>query len=147
LKYFPKIDNSAADYYYMVPERFYTIINKFLIGPLSPYESKLHEYSLRIYEAGLRQHWIIEYESDVKKAHVEDDESLMLNMEDVLGAFYCLGIGFAVSAIAFVYEKFGIVWWEESGVGKLVRGIGRRWRQWRGREVVPIELNTIHELV
>jgi hypothetical protein len=44
--------------------------------------------------------------AEVKKREYNANEEYFLNLGDMKGAFYCLGIGYALALIAFVMEIF-----------------------------------------
>jgi hypothetical protein len=100
----------AIDYFYRVPEKLNTFYNYFPTAPFSPFADRLQEYFSRMFESGIRQHWsdFVSFEdmSVVKQREAEANEEFLLRFDDTFGAFYCLGIGLAVSLIAFLLEVF-----------------------------------------
>jgi hypothetical protein len=98
---------SAADFYYKVPEKLYTFYSKFLVGIDSPLTDRLQDYSLKLFESGVRQHWrsMITFEDieKYKQRRLQEDEQL-LKIEDLIGAFYYLGIGLGLASVGFAME-------------------------------------------
>lgn len=120
-------NKDAIDYYYRLPTQLYSYYLRFPMGPFSPFTERLQEYSLRIFESGIKEHWKtmrnFEDMAEVKQRKIIANEEFYMNLQDMMGAFYCLGIGFALSTLAFVVE----IW----------RFNFRQWmRRWRNRNRV-----------
>lgn len=111
--YKTNIDGNVIDYYYRMPEKFYSYYSKFPTTAYSPYGDRLQEYSLKIHESGIKQRWnslssFSKYEdiAAVKKREQIINEEFLLKLDDMTGAFYCLGIGSVVALIGLVLEFF-----------------------------------------
>lgn len=132
---------SAIDYYYKLPEKFYTFYKKFPTTSDSMFADRLEEYSLRVHEAGLKQHWktLISFEdtADIKQRQSDANEEYLLNFKDMAGAFYCLAIGHTLAFIAFLFELFHgnlmeyFIW---KAIKKYIR---RRFNRFRRNRVAP----------
>jgi hypothetical protein len=101
-------DKTAVDFYYRLPERFYSFYMNFITPPNSIFTDRLQDYSLRIHESGIKQHWRASFGFEdmeaVKQRQSEIDEGFLLKFEDIAGAFYYLAIGCGLATIAFVSE-------------------------------------------
>jgi hypothetical protein len=105
-----KRDTNAIDFYYRIKDKFYSFYQRFPTAPYSPFTERLQDYSLRIHESGIKQRWQTELNfedmADVKQREYNAKEGFLLNLEDMVGAFYCLGIGCVLALMAFVLEIF-----------------------------------------
>lgn len=108
-KFFDHKDN-AIDFYYKVSEKFYTYYEYFPTAPYSIFTDRLQEYSLRIHESGIKQHWqtmtSFEDMAKVKERESIINEEYFMNLKDMAGAFYFLAIGYSISLMIFVLEFF-----------------------------------------
>jgi hypothetical protein len=101
-------DQRAIDHFYKVPEKFYTFFEHFSMSYGSPLTHTMRDYSLRIFESGVRQHWMAQLTKEdmtaVKERETVANEGFMLNLLDMSGAFYCLAIGCSLAFIVFLVE-------------------------------------------
>lgn len=105
-----KIPSNAIDFYYRVPEKFYSFYLRFPTIPFSMFNDRLQKFSTRIHESGVKQHWqaLLNFEesSEIRKWKFNAEEEYLLNLADMAGSFYCLVFGFAFSLAAFILEIF-----------------------------------------
>lgn len=99
-----------AAHYYILPETFLSDYANLLSSPKSPFQDMLQEFSLRIFESGIRQHW----ERTLPFSHVfrpvEDPPSHdYLLLDDLVYVFIIYGIGMALATVGFVIE---LLWWK-----------------------------------
>lgn len=100
-------ERNAIDYFYKLPMKFYSFYKMLPTAAYSPFVEKFQGYSYKIFESGVRQHWekMISFEDMTsvrqREANASDD---LLNLEDMSGVFYILGIGLAVAFIVFMAE-------------------------------------------
>jgi hypothetical protein len=104
-----KFDNGkTSDYYYILPEKLFTLYETLATGRFSPFVDKFAEYSLRIFESGIRQHWKtllhkLTDEIDLNQISIIKEDYL-LKMGDLKYVFYIWGIGLSLATIAFIIE-------------------------------------------
>jgi hypothetical protein len=134
------VDRNAIDFYYRLPEKIFSFFAQFPTAPYSPFADRLQHYSLKIHESGIKQRWmnllLFEDMVEVKKREYNAREEYLLNLQDMLGAFYCLGIGLTAAFIAFLLEIFWYdcvdrLMWE-----MIAKPIRRRLRRWTWRNKV-----------
>jgi hypothetical protein len=135
------INRAAVDYYYRIKDKFFTYYETFQIAPLSPFVDQLQDYSLRIHESGLKQHWhgiLLNFEDieAVKLRELKLHEDFLLSLEDVVGIFYCLGIGYALALMAFVLEIFYWDFMQRLKWNMVTAPIRRRFRSFSRRNRV-----------
>jgi hypothetical protein len=103
-----QMKNQAIDFFYRMPERFYTFYKQFSTAPHSFHAERLQEYSLRIHESGVKEHWktLLSFEGmeAVKARKSNANEEYLLNLKDMAGSFYCLIIGSMISLTVFLLE-------------------------------------------
>jgi hypothetical protein len=97
-----------SDYYYILPEKFFTLYETLATGRYSPFTERFAELSLRIFESGIRQHWKtllhkLTDEIDLKQISIIK-EDYMLKMGDLKYVFYIGGCGLLLASIVFVLE-------------------------------------------
>jgi hypothetical protein len=147
LKKLPRTRN-IDEYYYKVSEKVMNHPSYFISAPKSPYKDRLSEYSLRIFEAGLRQTWIwIQEKMAAQSRAAKTTETHTVDLKDVIGAFYCVGIGYIIATITFVLEKLDLELNKNSMVITMLKRVRRKWRQWRKNKIGPINLNRDHEWI
>lgn len=104
-------DSKAADYYYMLPDKYHKM---FVTFPLTPMNPLLHEIQTNfdyIFESGIRQHWNFIFKRNKttkinrEYAFVENEEYL-LNLTDVHGVLYILLAGIVSGGIILLTEIF-----------------------------------------
>lgn len=105
-----KADTNVIDYYYKMPEKFYTFYKMIPTATYSPFAVRLQSYSLKVFESGMKQRWMnllaFEDMKALKKRETNAREGSLLNLDDILAAFYCLGIGLVLALISFTLEMF-----------------------------------------
>lgn len=99
---------SIADYYYMLPEKIFTVYDSLIATRLSPFAEKLEEYSLRIFESGIKQHWKVLLHAisdgiDLNQILIIKEE-YMLKFSDLKHVFLICAIGWAASFAVFIGE-------------------------------------------
>lgn len=139
-----KIDKKAIDYYYRMPEKLYTYYLRFPTAAYSPFAERLQDYSLKIHESGVKQHWktLLSFEDmeAVKQREFDANEDFLLNLQDMAGAFYCLVIGFTAALLTFLLEIFWFNYLKDME-WNIAGSIRRRFR-WLGRRnrVAPLRI-------
>ena len=106
-----KVDKTAIDFYYQLPEKLHTFYLKFTTGIFSPFTDRLQDLSLKFFEGGLGHLWKSMIEKENMKA-VREREAIesgdyLMGLGDIAGAFYILGVGLALAALVFVFE---LIW-------------------------------------
>lgn len=134
------VDHNTIDHFYRLPQKFYSFYKFIPTALYSPLADKLQDYSLRIFESGIKQHWTtmisLEDMSEVKKREAIAYEEFYFNLKDMMGAFYCLGVGLSLAFVAFVFER---LWWryfQYFSLRAFRRNVCRIWRRWRNRNRV-----------
>ena len=108
---FVKVDKTAIDHYYRLPEKLLTYFMRFPTATFSPFTDRIQEFSLKVFQAGLRQHWSSMIDNEDMKA-VRDREAIvsgdyLMKLGDIAGAFYLLGLGLLLAAFSLVLE---VIW-------------------------------------
>ena len=102
--------STIHDCFYILPEKFFTTFEKFVTGRYSPFNAKLNELSLKVFESGIRQFWLTflgrQYDKNSAMNIFENEDSL-LKLDDFFGVFVIYGICLAISSIVFFLE---ILW-------------------------------------
>lgn len=101
----------AANYFYMLPEKFMTFYQKFLLADRSPLYGKLQLYHNYVFESGIRFHChnmlkIQEFAKNDREENYIKNEKYLLTMDDVYGTFYILIVGYCVGLVALLIEIF-----------------------------------------
>jgi hypothetical protein len=108
-------DETAIDFYYRLPEKFYTFYMNFITPPNSMFTERLQDYSLRVHESGIKQHWKVSFGFEdmeaIKQRQSEIDEEFLLKFDDMTGAFYYLAIGCALASVTFFGELMLARFW------------------------------------
>lgn len=93
-------------YYYIVPERFYTVYETFMTARFSPFHQMWNNLSLYVFESGIRQHWrtILDKEllGSANQNPTEEDD--FLEFSDLKGVFIVLLCCLLVSFFVFMLE-------------------------------------------
>jgi hypothetical protein len=95
-----------SDFYYLLPEKFFTMYETLMTTRFSPFVERFEEFSLRIFESGIKQHWqflLENFYGNHQQVSVAN-ESDMLKMGDLKYVFYLWAIGIFVAIIAFMAE-------------------------------------------
>jgi hypothetical protein len=133
-------DRNAIDFFYKLSHKLYSFYEMFPTAPYSMFANRLQEYSLKIHESGIKQHWqtLLSFEDmeAVKQRESNAKEEYLLNLEDMAGAFYCLGIGYFAALIAFLFEVFNHDFIQQLNWNTVARAIRRRIRRWAWRNRV-----------
>jgi hypothetical protein len=99
---------NAIDFYYKMPEMLFSYCKMFPTAPFSPFIERLQEYSLKIHESGMKQRWknLFSFKDmkTVKERKSKPEDYLLLNFDDMLGAFYCVFIGSVSAILVFLVE-------------------------------------------
>lgn len=110
-------------HYYVLSQKFYSSYEKFLSGFRSPFNDRMNDISLQIFETGVRQHWKTLSTPARRDYDIEEDN--MLKLSDLAGVFSIFGICIVLSAIVFIAE-FLQFRWRERGAPSFLKRIGQR---------------------
>lgn len=106
--YSSSLDESAAEYYYKLDEKFNTHYLEFPTSKKSFFMNRLQEFSLRIFESGLKQLWSkinpVEDIKGLKERKYFENEEYLLTLFDILPAFYVLIFGLKLSTLTLLIE-------------------------------------------
>lgn len=99
---------NPSDFYYILPEKFFTLYEMLTTGRMSPFTERFGEISLKIFESGIRQYWAtllhkLSDHIDLTQISIVKEEYL-LKMDDLKYVFYIWGIGMLVASAAFGLE-------------------------------------------
>ena len=113
---FDKSDNrfisttGASGFYYKLEERFNIFFLKFLVAPRSFFYERLQEFSLKVFESGIRQHWDImnPLKPEISSSELKNlqEADYFLNLVDIAPAFYILACGLLISFFFALIEMF-----------------------------------------
>ena len=99
----------VSRFYYKLEEKFNIFFLKFLVAPRSFLYERLQEFSLKVFESGIRQHWDIMNPLKPELKNLQETD-YFLNLVDIAPAFYILACGllisFFVAAFEFFYQFF-----------------------------------------
>jgi hypothetical protein len=85
---------------------------------------------------------------EMKQREYNANEEYLLNLGDMKGAFYCLGIGYSLALIAFVLEIFYFDFMQRLELRMITEPIRRKLRQWAMRNrVAPHRIIQVHSMV
>jgi hypothetical protein len=100
--------------YYILPEKFFSFFISLLTTRYSPFNEKLEEFSLRIFESGVKSYWKVLLMLTEEKINLEqlaiDNEEDIIKIADLISVFHMWAIGVTVALVAFALE----VLWEKS---------------------------------
>lgn len=135
-------DKTAVNFYYKLSEKFYTFFKRFPTGLYSPFADRLQEYSLKIHESGIKEHWktLMSFEdmTAVKQRKINANEEFLMNLNDMAGAFYCLGIGLSAALLVFLMEIFFSDCLQSLNWKIVARPLRRKFNNFeRGNKVAP----------
>jgi hypothetical protein len=119
-----------ADSYYILPEKVFTLYDMLPTTRFSPFAERLGEFSLRIFESGIKQHWnvwlhTLSDEIDLQQISIDKEEN-MFKMDDLKYIFYICGIGLTVASTMFAVE---LLWFRNRArimrtcIGRIIRKI------------------------
>ena len=98
----------ASEFYYKLEEKFNTFYLKLLVAPKSIFYERLQEFSLKVFESGIRQHWEVVNPLmsaiSSRKLQTTHESDYYLNLADIAPAFYILALGLLISYFAVVIE-------------------------------------------
>ena len=97
-----------ADVYYILPEKVFTFYDNLKTGRFTPFVLMFADFSLKIFESGIRQHWkmlLHKYsdELDLKQLAIEN-EDFLLKMNDMKFVFVICGTGLIAATLVFLSE-------------------------------------------
>jgi Ligand-gated ion channel len=125
---------NPSDYYYILPEKVHNFYEKIMVSRFSPFTDRLKEFSLRIFESGIKQHWTTLLHKLTDEINLQQisimKEEFLLKMGDFKYVFYIWAIGLSVASIAFVAELLCYKYRariRRTWIGKLMR-------KWSGTE-------------
>jgi hypothetical protein len=139
------VDDQVADFYYRVPGKVFTYYAKIPTAPYSMFANKLQDYSLRIHESGMKEHWhtLLSFEDreTIRQRRFDANEEFLLNLQDMTGAFYGLCIGLALALISLVLEICNSDVIQHLKWRKIKKACRKRLRCWGTRNrVVPLRI-------
>lgn len=131
------VDLLFHNYYYRINEKLYSYYVRIPTSPNSVFAERFEELSLKIHESGMKQHWLLNFEGmKVVREREYNREDFMMNLSDMEGAFYCLGIGCVAALLVFLLETFYneclqyLTWYMVVGHAR------EKYRRWIMRNVV-----------
>lgn len=135
--YFMSLSTSVnlRTFYYILPEKFYSTYENFLTSRFSPFNERLNEISLEIFETGIRQHWVTMSSNRLQDIAYQELDN-MLKLSDLLGVFYIYGFCLMIATLVFFIELLMFRWSERGAPLMLVR-IGRMFGIPRKRKPLP----------
>lgn len=106
-----KISNFSDQNWILLSEKFISTYDTLLSGRFSPFNQRLNEISLEIFESGIKQHWpILLKESVEKQSRVsKQNVDFKLKLEDLTDVFFIYGFGLTVAMLCFIFELFWLV--------------------------------------
>jgi hypothetical protein len=105
-KYFK--NGQLSDFYYKLQEVFLVDYENLLTSIYGPFSEKLNDFSLRLFESGIKQHWkrlFPSFKDDAAQDATRDD---FLRMNDFIYIFIIYGIGVIIALVTFIIE---VLWW------------------------------------
>jgi hypothetical protein len=134
-----------SDFYYLLSEKFFMIYDKLMTMRFSPFTERFEEFSLRIFESGIKQHWKTMLHSILTESshrHYPEADDEMLTLEEIKFVFYIWAIGLIPALVAFLVELLCHKYQAEirrSWIGKVMRKISDEERRHR-REREEVEM-------
>jgi hypothetical protein len=131
-----------SDFYYLLSEGFSAMHETLMTTRFSPFTERFEEFSLRIFESGIKQHWktLLHNTLTASHRHRVDAGDDMLTLDEIKLVFYIWGIGLIPALIAFLAELLCHRYQariQRSWVGKVMRKISdEEQRERREREEV-----------
>ena len=103
------LKSGVSEFYYKLEERFNTYYLKFVVAPASLFYERLQEFSLKVFESGIRQRWEVEnilrtFGSSSEHRQTTQESDYYLNLYDIAPAFYILASGLLLSYFVAVIE-------------------------------------------
>ena len=102
------VNAGASEFYYKLEEKFNTFYLKLLVASKSIFYERLQEFSLKVFESGIRQHWEVVNPLmsaiSSRKLQTTHESDYYLNLADIAPAFYILAFGLLISYFAAVIE-------------------------------------------
>ena len=98
------------NFYYMLPQTCFNFYEKYSLSVLSPFEKRLNEISLKIFETGIKQHWKTLMMENVRTNYLHRKNSDLpieydfMNLKDLAGIFYLCSIFMFLATVVFVVE-------------------------------------------
>lgn len=144
-------DETAINFYYQLPERFYTFYLFFMMNQYSPFGERMQELMSNMFESGLQQHWIAQPPKEDSQARKQreynENEEYLMNLKDLSGLYYILVMGWIVSFFVMLLEIFARDFIQKLNIGRisralrtLMRRMVRERRQFRVVEVQPLRV-------
>jgi hypothetical protein len=119
----------VSNSYYILPEKFFSFFISLLTTRFSPFNEKLEEFSLRIFESGVKSYWKVLLELTEEKINLEqlaiDNEEDIIKIGDLISVFHLWGIGITAALIAFTLE----VHWEDFRAKMRQFWVERTWKK------------------
>lgn len=109
-------------FFYILPQKFYSTYENYLTSRSSPFNKRLNEISLKVFETGIRHHW--EDLSPKAQRVIESLNGNMLQLNDLFGVFYIFGICLSIAIIVFFMELLQFRLSDRGAPAMLVR-VGR----------------------
>jgi hypothetical protein len=98
-----------SKFYYILPEKFFTTYDNLMTTRYSPFAEKLEEFSMRIFESGIKQLFNTLMEKITKKIdfkHISiTNEKKVLNLDDLKYVFLVWGVCLLVACIVLALEQ------------------------------------------
>lgn len=141
-------DDRPINFYYKLPDRFYTFYLNYLMTQKSLMGSRFQELVQRLFEAGIQQHWSgklpVEDLQARKLREYYENEEYLLNLEDLSKLFYILIAGwlvscFCVSIEIFLHDFLSYFKWRNLINGSTIRRVKVNFRSFKVIQVRPIE--------
>lgn len=108
--FFTQNQLKISDFYYILPEKVISLYENIVTSRFSPFTERLREYSLRIFESGIKQHWKtllhkLTDEIDLQQIAIESEDHL-LKLADLKFVFYNWAVGLVCALIVFFIELY-----------------------------------------
>lgn len=98
----------AIEYYYLLPEKIGVFPENILSTRRSPFADRLNEYSMRVFESGISQHWPILLNKFPKPVESKGEiDAEILTLKEIKEAF---GIWYKGLLLAFMVFIAEIIW-------------------------------------
>lgn len=107
------IDNAflagdASDFYYKLKQKFNTFYLNFPLSKATYFQSLFNDFSLRVFESGLRSLWKYEFRLQVHENFHRDktSDAIYLGLNEIIPVFYILSLGLTLATVIFFLEIF-----------------------------------------
>jgi hypothetical protein len=102
------VNGLLAEFYYILPEKLFTVYEKLMTSRFCPFTERFEEFSLRIFESGIKQYWKIMIRKIISrltpKQHVKFVDEHLLDLNELTFIFIILAVGLVAGLVVLLIE-------------------------------------------